>query len=463
MKKHMIKVAMLLLLLAPGFVKAQGDSKFGIKFSGFVKSDFFWDTRQTVSIREGHFLLFPAAISEDAHKKDINNKPNFNFLGIQSRLTGKISGPEAFGAKTSGTIEADFFGNENTSFSDVNGFRLRHAFVKLNWKKTELLFGQYWHPLFIANSFPAVISFNTGAPFQPFSRNPQIRITEKFGNFSIIAAACSQRDFVSPGGSSMSLRNSAMPDMNLQFQWGKKNDSAKTEFAAGLGGNYKTVVPRLYHEYSTQTTPATYTFDTTKHPWVLTKYTAAKTATNKFEVDEKISSYSVFAFVKVKIPSITVKLYGIYGQNLFDQTMIGGYGIDTVEADTSGGLRTYHPYNTLSAWMEIQTNGEKIQFGLFGGYSANLGTDGHISANSTLFDITKTTCRGWDMKYAYRLAPRIVFISGKLQLTTEVEYTVVSYATKRTALFYNIDDKGLTTDSKNVSNTRILFAVIYNF
>ena len=97
------------------------------------------------------------------------------MLSVQTRLVGKITGPDAFGAKTSGYIEAEFFG---TSDADVNGFRLRHAYVKLNWTTTELLIGQFWHPMFITESFPEVVSFNTGAPFQPFNRSPQIRVTQ---------------------------------------------------------------------------------------------------------------------------------------------------------------------------------------------------------------------------------------------------------------------------------------------
>jgi hypothetical protein len=171
----MRKLVLFLIILSPCILKAQEEEKsYGIKFSGFVKTDVFYDTRQTVSIREGHFLLFPAAKDLDADNNDINGKSGFNILSIQTRLLGKITGPDAFGAKTSGLIEADFFGNENSSFSDVNGFRLRHAFVKLNWQKTELLIGQFWHPMFVTDCYPGVISFNTGAPFQPFSRNPQI-------------------------------------------------------------------------------------------------------------------------------------------------------------------------------------------------------------------------------------------------------------------------------------------------
>ena len=145
------------------------EAKFGITLSGFVKTDMFYDSRQTVSIREGHFLLYPDNVSLDADKNDVNAKSGFNILSIQSRLRVTATGPEVIGAKPLGVIEADFFGNENSNFSDVNGFRLRHAFVKLNWESTELLAGQYWHPMFIAESFPGTLSFNTGSPFQPFS------------------------------------------------------------------------------------------------------------------------------------------------------------------------------------------------------------------------------------------------------------------------------------------------------
>ncbi len=165
------------VLLVLGFlpVKAQvktEEPKYGINFSGFVKNDFFWDTRESYTIREGHFLLYPKEVSNDAEGNDINDKTSFNFLSIQTRITGKITAPDAFGAKTSALIEADFFGNENAAFVDANGFRLRHAYVKLNWEKTELLTGQFWHPFFIPGCFSGVVSFNTGAPMQPFSRNP---------------------------------------------------------------------------------------------------------------------------------------------------------------------------------------------------------------------------------------------------------------------------------------------------
>jgi hypothetical protein len=403
--------------------------------SGFVKNDFFYDTRQNVSIREGHFLLYPSPILLDSADQDINATGNFNFLSIQTRLNGKITGPDAFGAKTSGVIEADFFGNENANFVDANGFRLRHAFTKLNWEKTELLFGQYWHSFFNPGVFPGVISFNTGAPFQSFSRNPQIRLNYKITKFSISGTANSQRDFTSPGGSSVTHRNSGVPELSLQLGYVSKNDSAKTEFMIGAGGSYKILRPRL----------------------------SSTSGANLYKVDETVESYAGFAFLKLKLPLLTIKLQGVYGQNLFDLVMLGGYAIDTISDPTTGELN-YLPYNTTSVWFDGNTNSNNVQFGIFAGYTGNLGLSGQLGfKNQTnLVAGLKANSRGFDIQSLMRISPRIVFISGKLNFALECEYTNAAYATK-TNNVYNIDKKGVILDIENVANIRALFAVTYHF
>ncbi len=86
--------------------------------TGTTAREFFWDTRQVTTAREGHFLLWPSPIVLDANGVDLNASPSFNFLAVQSRLSGKITGPDAFGAKTSGMIEGAFFGQ---SAGDING------------------------------------------------------------------------------------------------------------------------------------------------------------------------------------------------------------------------------------------------------------------------------------------------------------------------------------------------------
>ncbi len=416
----------LFLFLATSFISVSAQEKkeeprFGINFGGFVKTDAFYDSRQNVSIREGHFLLYPDNISKDADGKDINARSNFNILSIQTRLKGGITGPDAFGAKTSGLIEADFFGNESAGLIDANGFRLRHAFVKLNWKKTELLAGQFWNPFFITESYPDVISFNTGAPFQPFSRNPQIRVTHKIGLLSLIGSILSERDFQStgPDGSSTKyMRNAAMPEGNFQVQF--KADSSDHLF--GVGVDYKSLLPELYSQNNAKT--------------------------KKFVNNETINSMSGMAFMKLKFKPITVKVQGVYAQNATDLTMIGGYAVKNI-LDTATGAKEYTNLNTASGWIEFQTNGKKIQYALFTGYTQNLGSKDTISG--------AIYARGANIQYVYRVAPRVVFISGKLNVALEAEYTFAMYG------ITNGDKKGKPTNNKAVENWRGMLAFIYKF
>jgi len=412
-----LKKLFFVVFFLPLFVNAQEQEKpvFGIKFTGFVKNDITYDTRQTVDVREGHFLLYPQNVKEDKNKKDIYASPNFNMLAIQSRLSGNITGPDAFGAKTSGLIEADFFGNLD---ADINGFRLRHAFVKFNWNdKTELLAGQFWNPLFITQVYPEVISFNTGAPFEPFSRNPQLRLTRKIKNLSIQATAYSQRDNVSTGpkgGSSIYLRNSAIPDANLLLTYacGKNN-------LFGIGGDYKVIVPEL---------------ETSK----------------SYKTNESLGSLSATAFSKIKIKNSTWKLQAVLAQNAYDLTMIGGYAIKNTNYDTLTGLKEFTNYTTGSVWTEVYHTFGKYTAGLFGGYTMNFGTDYNIFPGSTAY------ARGNNIKYVYRVAPRFMFTQEKTTIGLEVEYTTAAYGK-------TINSLGEVSDIKEVTNIRGLLSFIYKF
>lgn len=392
-------------------LKAQDEnSNFGIRFSGFVKNDFILDTRQTVSVREGHFLLYPADEYLDRNGEDINARANFNYLSIQSRLTGKITGPDAFGAKTSGILEGAFFGATN---SDINGFRLRHAFVKLSWTSTELLLGQYWHMMFVTDCFPGTVSFNTGTPFQYFSRNPQIRITQKFGNLSIAGMVATQRDFSSPGGPDV-LRNALLPDLQGQVAYRTDN------FLAGLSAGYKNIVPRIK-------TDSLY-----------------KTSTG-------VGGFSAEAFLKIVTNPVTYKFEATYLQNGFDGLSIGGFAIQSV-TDPIRDFREYTTLNVMNFWTDIHTNGDKIQLGIFAAYSQNLGTSDEVEDVSKL----PVYSRGYDIANVYRISPRFIINSGKTRFAFELEHTGANYGD-------SVDSNGIPQDLSLQINNRFLVAAYYFF
>ncbi len=404
-----------LLLIFPVIIQAQDKNKFGIKFSGFVKTDIFWDSRQTVDIRDGHFMLYPKNELLDPNGEDINAKPSFNILSVQTRLKGSITGPDALGAKTSGVIEGSFFGSSN---SNINSFRLRHAFVKLKWPTTELLVGQYWHPAFITSCFPYVVSFNTGAPFLPFSRNPQVRIKQSVGKVNIILTALAQRDFFSNGPygpGTEYLRNSAVPAFNLRLEYHNKNEQTDKEFLAGITGNYKILTPRSETDSS-------------------------------YKTNETISSFAGTIYFKVKIPVLTVKLSGTYGQDVYNWVMLGGYAVRAI-TNRYKNYMDYSVINTIAAWTDIHSNGKKWQVGLFAGYTKNLGAIDKLAG--------PYYSRGSDIDYVYRISPRFIYNAGRFRFAPEIEYTVAAYG--------QTNDLGEVENSKEIGNIRLLFGVYLFF
>lgn len=429
MRRIIISFALLIPLL--GF--SQQEKKFSYELHGFVKTDVYFDTRQTVDAREGQFLLYPKNELLDATGADINAASKFHMLSIQSRLKLGFTGPDVLGAHVKGYIEGAFFGNIGT---DINGFRLRHAFVKLTWPTSSLLVGQYWHPMFVTKSFPGTVSFNTGVPFQPFSRNPQIRYVKQFGKLSVLVAAMEEIDFTSrgPKGSSADYSiNAGMPEFDARLDY----NSDAFYLAAGI--NYKGLKPRL----SATSTGA------------LSSYT--------LKVDDLAHGLSFYGTAKITTNPVTLRLYGVYGQMMTSFLMLGGYAETGIDSTTISGATskvvsgyTYKPYNTMALWADMNTNGKTYQFGLFVGYTKNLGVSDPI--------VGSVYARSPNIASVYRISPRFIYNVKKFRIAPELDYTVASYATKdaKTGKL-NIDDKGVVTDSKSVGNFRFLLGVYYFF
>lgn len=387
---------------------------FGIKLSGYVNWSAIYDSRQTVNSREGHFLLYPKEKLLDKNGDDLNAVKNFNMAVIMSRVSGKITAPAFLGAKTTGVLEAEFMGNSD---SDVNGLRIRHAWLNLNWGSTNLLLGQTWSPLFIPESSPDQIGSNAGAPFLPFARNPQIRLTQQFGDFKVIGALLTQRDFVSfgpnnPTASSDYLRNSAIPDAHFQVQFSRNGN------LFGAGGEYKILKP------------------------------AIKTAKGYY-TDNTIGGFALMGFGKILMIDnmLKIKFQGIYGGNLTDLTMLGGYAVRSVDSTTM--TESYTPIKTFAFWTDIAF-GKKLEGGLFAGYSKNLGTAEMIkTATGTFY------ARGSNIDNVFRVAPRIVYSEGKVKAGLEMEYT--------TAVYGKPDNYGKIFEKYDANNIRIYTSVFYYF
>jgi len=425
MKRSLVFLFLFLVSFVSSFasekdITKKGEAnKFGIELKGYVKNSFFYDTRQTVAAREGYFLLWPSPVVEDAFGNDLNARSSFNFLSIESRLGATFTGLDALGAKISAFIEVDFFGHSNLT---VNLLRLRHAFIKMNWGKTELLTGQYWNPMFVTECYPGTVSFNTGVPIQWLSRNPQIRITHKIGNLKLIAAALAQRDFTSTGPigpSSVYLRNAAIPDMHAQVHYGFSN------VLFGVGMAYKSIVPRHYSVVDQQT----------------------------YQVNESVSGVSGLAFAKITTKPLTFKFQVKYGENNSDLLAISGYAVKSIVNNETQEQAYTALYNT-SYWADMQTNGTKLQVGLFAGMTTNHGTkdtiDESLASNPTIYGF------GYNIEMLCRVSPRVFYKVNKLQIGLETELTIADYGK-------DYDQNLRPARIHRVENCRIVTSICYSF
>jgi hypothetical protein len=146
---------------------------------------------------------------------------------------------------------------------------------------------------------------------------------------------------------------------------------------------------------------------------------------------------------------------GVYAQNASDLVMIGGYAVSQIN-DTATGNKNFSNMNTGSVWLDANTHGKKVQFGLFAGYTKNMGTTETVKT-STFYARGPNTAGTTNIDNVYRVSPRVVFISGKLDIAFELEHTVATYGK------VSANTKAELTGLKPVANTRALLAFTYKF
>jgi len=381
----------------------------------------FFDFRQTVNAREAMVTLYPENVLPDENGKDINARSHFNMLNINSRLRTELIGPTYFGAKTDALIEIDFYGNENRYFSDLNGLRLFNGYFRVVWPKTTLLLGQEWHPLSVKEVFPATVAFSAGAPFHPMSRNPQARVTQSIGNFKLMVAILSQRDFTGTGPEgpgSQYLRNSGVP--NIHFQTYLGSDSSRIFGGAGI--DYKKIVPELF------------TFGESGQ---------------LYKAKSHLNSLAATGYLRFHTKSLTFKGQAVWSQNSFDLLMIGGYARSKI-LDRKTGQSEFANFNTLSLWLDVQSRKfGRVTLGMFSGITENLGAKKEIQG--------EIFARAPNLKQVFRIAPRVSYTQNALCFSFEPELTTAYYGLQ------NGNSRGRVTNASGISNLRILISTRFSF
>lgn len=405
MKKNLL-FAVCLPLAMNCFAQEKG---FSYKFYGQIRTDLYYNSRANQETVDGLFYMYPLDKKPDAGGKDLNATANGSFYTLYTRLGVDVAGPRLGNAKTSAKVEVDFRGS-GTTYSTV---RIRHAYLNLDWTRSALLLGQAWHPLF-GDVSPQVLNLSTGAPFQPFSRAPQIRYRYRTGAVQLTGAAIWQSQYpsVGPGNAKSQdyIKNSCIPEIYAGIDYRTKN------WLVGAGIELLSLKPR----------------------------TESKMDANIYKVDERITTLSYEAHLKYTNEDWLIAAKSIMGSNLTQVSMLGGYGIKSVDPRT--GEQEYAPILNSSSWLNI-VYGHKWKPGIFLGYMKNLGTgDAVTRLYGTGTDVGQLTTAGAELTY------------NVAHWKFGLEYTL------STAWYGSMDaSNGRVKDTHSVCNNRIVGVAMFMF
>lgn len=378
--------------------------------SGYVFHNAFWDSRQILAAGQGDYLVYPLPYNPDIGGFDINQKGQFNMLNTETRLRAEAYGPLIWEGNSFGVFEGDCWGNVLT----ITGLmRLRHAFMYLTWEHLAILIGQYWHPFFVTECFADTISFNGGSPIEPFAREPQVRLTWKYGDSQVTFAAASVAtdDFAGPLGTlNTYARNAILPDINVGL------DTKIHSHLVGILGNMHRIVPRLVTDEDIRT-------------------------------HASLMSFGVQLYAKFIWKSLSVRTKFIYMQNPLHLSMLGGYAVSCI--DPYSDQQSYTNISSIGFWIDSSYRKNKLEPGCFLGYTKSLGASKAVDKNLIFTEGIP------NVDYVFRISPRLRYFADPLVVCGELEYT--------RAAFGDLNYRAQVKNTCAVGNIRFIGALFYCF
>ena len=404
--KRIFSAVLLALCVSVGFAQ---DKAVKAEIYGFIRNYFTYDSRTCVQSNEGLFNMLPNDIKPGVNGEDVNAIPSVRFLSMTTRFGVNVTGPEIWGAKSSAKFESDFCGTSSTS--TAFNLRIRQAYAKLAWEKSDILVGQAWHPM-SGDLMPEVFSLATGAPFNPFNRSPQVRYNfAPIKGLSFTAAALYQYQYGSVGldGKTANTysRNALVPELFIGMTAKGKH------LTGGWGVNGSTIAPRV--------------------------------VANDMRVNERLTSYSAMVFGSLKVEDLSVRAKAMYGQNTSHMQQPTGFGIVSV---SENGVNTYESMQLGSAWITMMY-GKKLRYGFFAGWLQNFGSAGKS------FVGTPVVRNNTGMDQAYRFSPIVTYKVQNMQIGLEYEHTATAYGTYQ--------PNGTVTNTHWVANHRVCMMLKYDF
>lgn len=406
------KIILAIALLAATLSAAAQETAPKFKWYGFIRNYAVADTRESIYGTEDFFYYVPKDIKM-VNGTDLNAQKTFAFAAITSRIGLDVTGYEVSGWNVGAKLEADFY----AGVSGVTGtalLRLRQAYVTLSKGGFSAKIGQAWHPM--AADMPHVFSLNTGAPFGPFSRTPEVVLEGKLSDsVTLTGALLWQMQYTSfgpEGASANYMKYSGIPELYLGLSY-KANG-----FTGRVGVDMLSIRPR--HNDGTR------------------------------KVSDRITTVSPFIYLEYTKNLFSIKAKSIFAQAGEHMNLNGGYGVSAVNAD---GSWSYSPTRNSSTWVSL-SYGKKLQGVLFGGYVRNFGTK-----DALVGDLYFSKNSFSNMRQMYRIAPELIYNLGKVAFGLEYEMTSVQYGDFGAADVYGLANQNIHC----VTNHRFQLMVKYTF
>lgn len=416
---------------------------------GFIRNYFSVDTRENLAGTGDLFNYLPRdnawnlteaeAEATGIRREDMNAQTTMRFLSLTTRVGLDIKdyrwGKTQFGGK----IEADFYAGLTGSTGTAQ-LRLRQAYMTLSWDslrlngdalaRVNLQLGQAWHPL--AADLPDVISLNTGAPFNPFSRTPQIKLDADLGKyFTLTASALWQMQYTSAGPEGASanyLKYAHTPEGYLGLSY-----HPNTNLLLRAGVDILSISPR--------------------HTGTVLDASGREVMV---KVSDRLTTFSPFLYLQYKYKDFSLKAKTVFAQAGEHMNLNGGYGVKRINED---GSWEYTPTRNSSSWLSL-TYGKQVKGILFAGYVRNFGTKDALATNAAgdIFGFYFSKNSFANMNRLWRLSPTILVTWGKFQLGAEYEITSAQYGKDQRA------DNGLAeTDLHWVTYHKVQIMTKFNF
>lgn len=389
-------------------VKEHWDAHF--KPYGFIRDYFIVDSRLSKAGGGEVFYFMPMDQKLNDYGQDLNQVPSVTYLAITTRLGLDITNYQVGKTHFGGKIEADFEAGL-TGTTGKAQMRLRQAYMTFAWKdlpmkrdssktaNVTLLLGQAWHPM--AANLATMMANESGTPFTPFSRTPQMQMKADLGKHtSLTAALIWQMQFTSTGPQGMSAnyqKYGCTPEAyaGVTFMGGG--------FKATLGADVLSIKPR----------------------WTNTDANGVEV-----KVSDRLTTISPMLYMEYKYKLLTLQAKTTYAQGGEHMHLLGGYALRETFGD---GHSTYAPLRHSTSFVNIVV-GDTYQGGLFLGYYQNLGTSRDI-------DPTQLYCHSSgaaNLRRLARIQPCFHYHIGKIMLGLEYAFTAAQYGDAAT-----ISNRGL--------------------